>query len=153
MPEKALQRAGQLLSQYAVTGPPTPDGLVYFVSDRLRVMIVDTIEEVPGLLSYGDPRDYICLRKADARPRRRFTLFHELGHFLLHENITYCRAVTFEQKQYEREADRFATGMLMPSEWLYRDWADGIRQPFRLAQRYDVSQLAMKRRLAELAIR
>ncbi len=54
---------------------------------------------------------------------KRFSIAHELGHFILdghcdhllsHENIHYSRAGFMSGDKYEREADHFAAGLLMP---------------------------------------
>lgn len=76
-----------------------------------------------------------------ARPeRKRFTIAHELGHFILHrasqavfncdkENI-YSGIDTL--KEIEREADDFAGNLLMPGDML-RDRIEGKRIDFHVA--------------------
>lgn len=43
---------------------------------------------------------------------KNFTIAHELGHWVLHRNLTGERTT-----QMEREADWFATCLLMPEKW------------------------------------
>ena len=94
-----------------------------------------------------------------ARPeRQRFTLAHELGHFVLHRQIhakfncdkesIYTGADTL--KQIEREADEFASNLLMPGD-LLRQRITGKRIDFyllgELAKEFGVSLEAMCIRL------
>ncbi len=76
-----------------------------------------------------------------ARPeRRRFTIAHELGHFVLHRHLrasfncdkesVYSGVETL--KQIEREADDFAGNLLMPGDML-RKRIEGKRIDFRMA--------------------
>jgi hypothetical protein len=86
--------------------------------------------------------------------RRRFTIAHELGHFVLHrsrqtvftcgkENI-YTGIATL--KQIEREADDFASNLLMPGDVIHQR-IDGKRIDFHLlsglAKEFGVSFEAM----------
>lgn len=72
--------------------------------------------------------------------RRRFTVAHELGHFVLHRSLqstfncdkesVYSGIATL--KKIEREADDFAGNLLMPGNML-RDRIEGKRIDFHLA--------------------
>ena len=53
--------------------------------------------------------------------RRKFTVAHELGHILLHEN-SYQENITDENPQEEQEANRFASYFLMPKEMFIKEW-------------------------------
>lgn len=152
MTNLAQMRAGLLLAQYNVVAPPTPDALVYFLSKRLQVKTRTMPDDLPGLLARGEVVDVIWLRQQDQPGRRRFTLWHEAGHYLMHNGVSYCLAKSMRQLQTEREADIFATAMLMPEPWIRRDLVDGWRGTAILAGRYAVSQLAMSRRLRELGV-
>ncbi len=96
-----------------------------------------------------------------ARPERtRFTIAHELGHFVLHratqptfncdKESVYSGISTL--KQIEREADDFASNLLMPGD-LLRDRIDGRRIDFHLlgalAREFGVSLESMCIRLVK----
>ena len=96
-----------------------------------------------------------------ARPeRKRFTIAHELGHFVLHrasqptfncdKESVYAGISTL--KQIEREADDFASNLLMPGD-LLRDRIGGRRIDFHLlgalAKEFGVSLESMCIRLVK----
>lgn len=106
-----------------------------------------------------NPNEWGIFYNDKARPeRQRFTLAHELGHFVLHRNShasfncdkesIYTGADTL--KQIEREADDFASNLLMPGD-LLRQRITGKRIDFHLlgelAKEFGVSLEAMCIRL------
>jgi Zn-dependent peptidase ImmA (M78 family) len=100
--------------------------------------------------------------------RQRFTIAHELGHFLLHEGQTVYldEKLTVNLRSPEsskgedvdeREANLFAAELLMPAAFLNRDLrgktVDVIGDDAfleRLAKKYNVSVQALTFRLANL---
>ena len=99
---------------------------------------------------------FIGVNSHQAPVRQRFSVAHELGHFVLHHVdhhfIDYAGAADGEVPGYdwehERAANQFAAELLMPAEMIKKD-AQTTSLP-RLARRYDVSQEAMGFRLANL---
>lgn len=106
-----------------------------------------------------NPNEWGIFYNAKARPeRQRFTLAHELGHFVLHRDShasfncdkesIYTGADTL--KLIEREADEFASNLLMPGD-LLRQRITGKRIDFHLlrelAKEFGVSLEAMCIRL------
>ena len=96
-----------------------------------------------------------------ARPeRRRFTIAHELGHFILHrasQPSFLCDKESIYSgidnlKQIEREADDFASNLLMPGDML-RDRIAGKRIDFHLigdlAKEFGVSLESMSIRIVK----
>lgn len=106
----------------------------------------------------------IWVNGAEARewpPRRRFTIGHELGHWVLHrtgQESLFCRQGTVAPEDEvadtrpplpvtEEEANTFAAALLMPAQ-LIRDHYDECDGNFEeLCQRFDSSGAAMGRRL------
>ncbi len=92
--------------------------------------------------------------------RKRFTVAHELGHFVLHRAMQVTFNCDKESvyagidtlKAIEREADDFASNLLMPGNML-RDRIDGKRIDIHLlgdlAKEFDVSLEAMCIRLVK----
>jgi hypothetical protein len=87
--------------------------------------------------------------------RQRFTVAHELGHWVCHANErpeaepVYCRQVHVAEpadRALEREANVFAAELLMPEEAVRQAWAESDDVDSSAA-RLDVSPTAMRWRL------
>ncbi|MBR4153276.1 MAG: ImmA/IrrE family metallo-endopeptidase [Selenomonadaceae bacterium] len=81
---------------------------------------------------------------------KNFTIAHELGHWTLHKNLVGKRS-----RQIEREADWFATCLLMPEKWVreefseFKVWLPAEMKVDSLAKIFCVSRTAMKIRLSQ----
>ena len=120
----------------------------------LRVSESDDLE-VSGMLLPAKREIWLNGREAEESPgRRRFTLAHELGHWVCHvlEGKTapvYCRPVDVTEaadRALEREANGFAAELLMPEE-LVREEFRRAATPAELAEWFGVSAEAMHWRL------
>jgi len=102
----------------------------------------------------------IGVEKSATPGRKRFTLAHELGHLILHNEAYHVDTKFFLRNELstraesamEIEANQFASNLLMPS-WMLKVSVE--RQPFdveesaeALAKEYHVSVQAMALRLA-----
>ena len=110
-----------------------------------------------GMLA-RDPGDHevwgIAYNGKSRLERQRFTIAHELGHFILHRGRQpsfNCDKQSVHTgidtlRSIEREADEFASNLLMPGD-LLRDWISSQRIDFRvlgdIAQRFQVSLEAL----------
>ncbi|MGB0679804.1 MAG: ImmA/IrrE family metallo-endopeptidase [Polyangiales bacterium] len=107
-----------------------------------------------GAVKSSPERAAIWLDAGKPRVRRRFTLAHELGHLMLHplgEEFRDLADPTRPTHSYrEKQANRFAAELLMPSWMLppYVEAADGKINV--LAQIFQVSTAAMTIRLETL---
>ncbi len=106
--------------------------------------------EVSGMLIPVERRIY--LNGSESPERRRFTLAHELGHWVCQylegvEAARFCRAeevgLDATAKALEREANVFAAELLMPEPEVRREFSATAR----LAERFGVSDEAMRWRL------
>jgi hypothetical protein len=102
----------------------------------------------------GDGRAIVLNGGGDSG-RRRFTIAHEIGHFVLHPERGRPErggVVNEAGRMEEREADAFAAELLMP-EHLVRD---AVREQGldvdRLADRFEVSRKAMQARLRHMGL-
>jgi Zn-dependent peptidase ImmA (M78 family) len=83
------------------------------------------------------------------RGRFRFSIAHELGHFLLkHEPLTHIGEK--RSPALEREADIFASELLLPEDLLRADCAH--RTVPDIARRYIVSRQALEIRMKTLGL-
>jgi IrrE N-terminal-like domain len=119
---------------------------------------LDRDETLSGLLLAS--RGEIWVNAAEAREwptRRRFTIGHELGHWVMHrddERTVFCRSKTVQPDEdadenapdIEEEASIFAAALLMPAEMLRREYARN-RDFEHLCELFQASGAAMGRRL------
>jgi len=154
--------------------------------ERLPVPIEDIVDSVYGLLvrdvedmssAPGAPpladdqslsglllptRGEIWVNAEEARlwpPRRRFTIGHELGHWVMHrsgQQALFCRRTSVDEKvappgrDIEEEASAFAATLLMPA-WLFvREHARCRGDVAELARGFGTSATATERRVAAL---
>jgi Zn-dependent peptidase ImmA (M78 family) len=159
--------ARKLLKSNCVSRPPVP------VSDLAAALDIDVRfsagkDDVSGALIRSDGSVVIAVNSAQHENRQRFTIAHEIGHFLLHKGtqihfdddfrVNYRKADTTGMATVdEMEANWFAAALLMPENFLRKDWlrlrlenhaALGAIQS--LAVRYKVSPKAMELRLVNL---
>ena len=167
----AHSTARDLLKKMKIDEPPV-DPIALARRLGVRVVNVNPPEEtVSGFLIREDPDSgeaIIGVNKHHSVVRRRFTVAHELGHFLLghkddwHVDDTMIsfrdEKSTTAEHEAEIEANQFAASLLMPETWLKQDFGEA---PFDLADddllndfaaRYRVSSQAMTFRLVNLEL-
>ena len=95
----------------------------------------------------------ILINSDDAMNRQKFTLAHELAHFILHRDLIESGIIddTMYRSElgstYETQANQLAADILMPIR-LVKKWRLIEPDPKELAKRFDVSEQAMKIRLS-----
>lgn len=110
----------------------------------------------------GDPRGWLVICNASANEgRRRFTVAHEAGHYLMHRHLLpadgiYCKVGDLSQRDIrviEKEADTFAASLLMPFHDMRRQLDPKTKPTLEdlgaLAGRYGVSLTALVLRWLE----
>jgi Zn-dependent peptidase ImmA (M78 family) len=167
----AERKAEQVLVEFGFSELPIP-------VDRLAMRLGLDVEravlgdDISGLLVIQEGRGIIGINASQASTRQRFTIAHELGHFVLHRDIVpvfidkqflkpYVAAFrdgasATGEEEIEREANAFAAGLLMPANLVHE--AARLLPPTStdddviegLARRFDVSRQAMSFRLANL---
>lgn len=165
--ETVEARAERLLAELGLEMTPIP---VDRVAARLGVQVERTTfgDDVSGVLVIEDGRGVIGVNAAHAPVRQRFTIAHEIGHYMLHRDELPV-FIDKQMRQYlavfrdgqsasgehrrEREANGFAAALLMPAA-LLREEVDRLRLDLEdeesvgvLAARFKVSQRAMDLRL------
>lgn len=119
----------------------------------IRYMAMDA--SLSGALEYDNGIWLIKVNDKHNTKRQRFTIAHELGHFMLHRNksalfedTVFFRGV--EKDSMEFAANEFAALLLMPDTRVRAAINEGIRNIGVLADRFGVSSPAMKARVVEL---
>lgn len=130
------------------------------VAEELKITIVPYPfpEGIFGVFFKKDGKLLLGVNEKEAENRRRFTIAHEIGHYVLHPSslLHYDRpdVVHFRAKNIlgpeEREANYFAAELFMPEELLRKCIVVGIDSGPELAERFKVSVEAMGYRLANL---
>lgn len=132
---------------------------------RLRVDIekfAGTLERVSGICIPA--KHWILLNSAQSMPRMRFSLAHEILHWLVEEypdsdlhnerrDFDYLRSS--DPQKRERAAEYFAAAILMPRalvrELVVKDWSDDGESLQRAARLFNVSPRAMEIRLRQIS--
>jgi Zn-dependent peptidase ImmA (M78 family) len=161
------QKANRLLRENGVLEAPV-DVEAIAASLHIEIRKSPTDDEISGfLLKHPDGTAVIGVNVLHHPNRQRFTVGHEIGHFVLHqfEQVHVDKFVlklrsdasSTGENEEEVEANRFAAELLMPWEFLaddlpkysVRDLLDdrGMQQ---LSKRYKVSVQAMTNRLVSL---
>lgn len=163
--------AQRLLQEENITSWPVPvERLVAAKGLVIRRNFDDQNSNISGFLLLGIGQPTIGVNAHHADTRQRFTIAHELGHFLLHKvdanniHVDYGFQVKLRDDLSsqgtdieEREANYFAAEILMPADFLERDLRDKQSIDLeddaftsKLASDYGVSHQAMIFRLANL---
>lgn len=167
--EKAAQK---LLDEHGHASLPVAvDHLAERLGTEVRYRKFDG--DISGLLLRTDDGGVVLgVHAQHSRTRQRFTIAHELGHFVLHrgrpaivEHLHRSAKVNFRDgtsalanDREEIEANQFAAGLLMPraaveaefNRHLGRESVERIVE--LLARRFEVSPQAMRFRLMNLAL-
>jgi Zn-dependent peptidase ImmA (M78 family) len=102
-------------------------------------------------LSYWNGREWIIgINHDEPETRQRFTLLHEFKHIIDHGHTHQLYGNN--PRRAEQAADYFAGCTLMPKRLIKRAWGNGIQRPEDLAQTFDVSEPAIRIRLAQLRL-
>lgn len=137
----------------------------------LKVVRGNLGPDVSGLLVRTPQASHICVADGDGPTRQRFTIAHEIGHYVLkhqfeagshvhvdHGNYISQRGIRASQgvDRKEIEANQFAACLLMPKFLVAREVARFEKaslfdsQVVALAETFKVSEQAMTIRLASL---
>lgn len=125
--------------------------------------------DVSGFILMKGKSAHIGYNKNDSKQRRRFTIAHEIAHYLLHakdsnlfidktEKILY-RDVNSSTGEIlkEREANAFAASLIMPQKLIIQE-VEKIKNEnkesfiLKLAKKFDVSVQAITIRLTNLGL-
>ncbi len=148
--------------------PKPPIHVQAIVQDKfgIALRLVPMESDVAGMLVIKQGSAAIAVNSEHSLARQRFTLAHELGHYLLHANKQHVfvdapfyrdRTSSLGTEKLEVEANAFASALLMP-EMLIREDVKSPVDPLneaqlqRLAHRYEVSIQALVYRLMRLGL-
>ena len=137
-------KAAEILRDAGITNPPVD---VAGIAASLFLDIVQSGTQGHGgraLLEFGEIR----VSASESMTGQRFSIGHEIGHYLLHpDDLVFSAHEDPESELYaedpanelEREANYFSGVLLVPPLWLRKDVDAGF-MPAEFANRYQVSQ-------------
>lgn len=151
-----VTRVQKIIRGFTAAAPVNIIGLSRALGcEVLQAKLADDVSgEIYRDLYRGGSSGYtIRVNTVHAAVRKRFTVAHELAHFLRHRDRIQNRLV--DDRMYrsrlgstrEREANTLASQLLIPRKVLKEFRVAGINDPEELAARFKVSLQAMKLRL------
>lgn len=168
-PKVAEKKAAELLNRCGITRPPIDlEVLAKQIGADIQYERLES--SVSALLvRAADGQARIGVNASHHRNRQRFSIAHEIGHFLLHSHqptlfvdgeMIYFRDNASSEARDKREiqANAFAASVLMPEDLLRADLhgagidiQDDVAVK-RLAERYQVSPQSLAIRLVNLGL-
>lgn len=161
-------RAEKLLNEFNLYFAPVD---VFKCGDLLGIDVRSEAldPEIAGVLIKKDGASHIRFNSADSLTRQRFTVAHEIGHYLLHSQpnslfIDKTEKVMYRNNQSstgeilkEREANAFAAALLMPSQLIHEltnllTAVEHENYVDVLAKKFNVSEFAMGIRLSNMGL-
>ncbi len=160
----------ELLEKNGITEPPIP---VEKISEECGLSVIRrNVESISGFIIRGEGKAVIGVNSSNPIVRQRFTIAHELGHYLIHPpgtndvHIDSGFEIRFRDDlssqgtdTSEQEANFFAAELLMPQQFIQSDLENAGKIDLEngeflegLAQRYEVSNQALLIRLANLGV-
>ncbi|MGJ4788204.1 ImmA/IrrE family metallo-endopeptidase [Leptospira koniambonensis] len=168
-PEKL---ADELLEKYALE-PYEVDLISLLKNEGIDLYRAELPADVSGILQVEGGKYTVFIQNSHNSHRQRFSIAHELGHFILHNpKSTHIDRKSFFRgpkaaeglHNEEIEANRFAAALLMPRNWVYKaidEFVDEFGEDLidtdediisLLADKFNVSPSAMSFRLQNIGI-
>jgi Zn-dependent peptidase ImmA (M78 family) len=154
-----LRESLEVIKKHWNTAPVPVDRIAFELGvPVLRASLPDNIS---GAIQKDGEGYKIVVNRNHSLTRQRFTVAHEIGHYIYHRDLLGAgtgdtRAYRAEGTDFpnpkitplqERQANTFAANLLMPGHLIKQLQAEGVRTPEGLASRLQVSLEAMKIRL------
>lgn len=126
------------------------------ISKAFNINVYEVLmsENISGAIIKEYDKYIIYVNAADGRNRRRFTIAHEISHFILHkeqiddnltDNAMYRSRLS---NVLERQANRLASEILMPAELVF-NLLNKNKSISEMACLFEVSEEAMRIRLEQ----
>lgn len=113
----ARSAAQQLRAEWNMGADPMPNSVRLAESKGIRVLTLPRgTADVDAFSLWELSRPYIFLSMEKSAERSRFDMAHEIGHLVLHGGAATTPA---GDRDAEKEADRFASELLMPRSMLH----------------------------------
>lgn len=152
--------------QYQSVGAKVPVPIVAIAQKlhlpvyEIKMSAIDGVTPSGVLNKLKDGNWAIILNEKDVHTRKRFSIAHEIGHFLIHKDQPFIDKFTAGEafyrdglgdEQLEKEANFFAANLLMPKDKVKEIWHTSSN-PSEAAKKFDVSEVSMTFRLKNLEL-
>ncbi|MEZ5691958.1 MAG: ImmA/IrrE family metallo-endopeptidase [Rickettsiales bacterium] len=163
-----IKLAQAVINQLPDIQLPIPVRDIAMALDIIEIKPINVSGFEGGLITFDDKSSGCILVKENSQQRQRFTIGHELGHYLnpwhipnssgkfmcnSKDMITSNHKPADMQQKMEVEANQFAAELLIPSKFMQKDIrllkSPEIDHIVSLASKYDVSKESMGRRYIE----
>lgn len=155
--------AAEKILEITIIAKPPVNASIVAKRLNLPVFYWEFPDEVSGIFIVEDSTASIGVNVLHPNVRQRFTIAHEIGHFIYHEDsdlfVDFVEMElaphTYDDKQRELEtkANQFAADLLMPKKWLREDFGKhGVEGITLISQLYEVSEQALWFRLLNLKL-
>lgn len=154
-----IKMARKVIQKHSLTIPFNLDDLINKYAKIIYKSIpFDGVDGVCSNLKTAGKTPIVIVNADSARTRQKFTLAHELGHIIIPWHLgTFIdeidESAVHPYNQYwelEREANKFASELLMPFDWIYSLYKKNSDPAILLSQireQCGVSEMAAKIRL------
>ena len=133
---------------------PAPNLVQLAEAHGIRVLGIPLADAAVDAFSFWAPdgRPFVFLSRIKTAERSRFDLAHEIGHLVLHCDVTGTGETT--DREIEREADVFAAELLLPTEALRARvrGAPSIEDLMRIKSAYGASAMAAARSIRDAGL-
>jgi Zn-dependent peptidase ImmA (M78 family) len=156
--QRARQDAAAASEIYWQQGSIPVDPVTIAREMGIQVFSAQLGDDVYGMIAGSDSGVEIYVDQDNPEVRQRFTIAHEIGHFVANAS-SFNGDVNFVERRSdsgagtadEIHANEFAASLLMP-EARVREAQTSAQDVFRLAHMFDVSVPAMRWRLRHLGL-
>jgi predicted transcriptional regulator len=151
----------EIINRCRKNAPVDVHGIAFSLGIRIHEAFLP--DNVSGIIERAKGDNFvITINTFDSKTRKRFTIAHELGHFMLHRSMigdgieddrAYRSTTSGKYRnnligpREESQANTFAANVIMPYELIQRLKVDGHTTSEQLADKLQVSVHAMSIRL------
>lgn len=170
------KKVNELLENFGIVNPPVPvEKIIRELGVKITFEPFQGSDDISGILYRDAQKAVIGINSEHPITRQRFSMAHELGHFILHRKQLFVDKmvrVNFRDPKSslaidsdEIQANAFAAELLMPNEFVKNEIRSLVlsnrynRRTYlkeelidELAHAFDVSRQAMEYRLNNLGV-
>lgn len=143
-----VEKVKQITEKLSIKEPPVSLDKVAELFSLKIIYYPKFPENISGTIINDNNQTYIGVNSNHHTNRQRFTIAHEIGHYIMgHESSEIIDDRFDKPVDQEKEANDFASELLIPKNILIKDIENNSYDIPMLAKRYEVSEQVMAIRL------